>query len=135
MELLSSPITRTWRRYWRRKRYQRIDRGVRSGRRNMKVIRIGDHGSPARRVWKVKAARLRILKIASSPLKLLSKIRNAYMNMMLNLAGNVGYLNNDNFFGNKRIPKARETSARITNQEFEDRLVLEIYKALKATPY
>ncbi|KDP33019.1 hypothetical protein JCGZ_13050 [Jatropha curcas] len=133
MDIISAPFTGTWRRYWRRKRYQRLDGGIR-GRKNMKVIRIGDRGSP-KRGWKIRTvAKIRILKIVTSPLKLIGKLKSAYVNMMLNLAGNVGLLNNDSVFGNKRIPKARQvpTSA-YSNEEFEARLVYEIYKALKAT--
>ncbi|KDP33018.1 hypothetical protein JCGZ_13049 [Jatropha curcas] len=127
MDIISLPFTGTWRRYWRRKRYQRLDGGIR-GRKNMKVVRIGDRGSP-KRGWKIRtAAKLRILKVVTSPLKLIGKLRSAYVNMMLNWAGN------DNVFGNKRIPKARQVPiAAYSNEEFETRLVYEIYKALKAT--
>ncbi|XP_021628386.1 uncharacterized protein LOC110626655 [Manihot esculenta] len=131
MELISTPFAGTWRRYWRRKRYQRLD-GAFTGRKNMRVVRFGG-GSP-RRAWKIRP-KLRILKIAAtSPLRLLRKLKNAYVDMMLNLAGNVSFLNNDTVFGNKRIPKARQApAAAYSNEEFETRLVYEIYKALKST--
>ncbi|KAJ9147315.1 hypothetical protein P3X46_029489 [Hevea brasiliensis] len=132
MELISTQFTGSWRRYWTRKRYQRLDGGL-TGRKNMKVVRIGG-GSPRRSAWKIRPKQ-KILKIATaSPLKLLRKLKSAYVDMMVNLAGNVSFLNNDSVFGNKRIPKARPVPiAASSNEEFETRLVYEIYKALKAT--
>ncbi|EEF34322.1 uncharacterized protein LOC8265028 [Ricinus communis] len=129
MELLSAPLTGKWR---RRNRYERLDGGVK-GRKNIRVIRFGgDRSSPPRRVWRVRAARkLKILRIAcSSPLKLLKKIKDSYVDMMVTLAGNVS----DNVFGSKRVPKARQVpNAAYSNEEFDARMVYEIYKALKAT--
>uniref|UniRef100_A0A5B7A7E7 Uncharacterized protein n=1 Tax=Davidia involucrata TaxID=16924 RepID=A0A5B7A7E7_DAVIN len=115
-------------RYWRRRQYQRLD-GAAKSRKNVKIIKIG--GSPRRRFWKIKAIPKLRLKIIASPLKLWTKFKNAYMNMMLNLAGNVGTLNTGNVFGGKRIPKARQVYS--TTDEFENRLLFEIYKALMAS--
>ncbi|OAY57119.1 uncharacterized protein LOC110609647 [Manihot esculenta] len=133
MDLMSTPFTGNWRRYWRRKRYQKLDGGL-TGRKNTKMVRFGG-GRPRRSAWKIRP-KLKILKIAAaSPLKLVRKVKNAYVDMMLNLAGSVGFLNDDKVFGNKRIPKARQAAiaASYSNEEFEARLVYEIYKALKAT--
>lgn len=54
------------------------------------------------------------------------------MNMMLNLAGNVGYLSTGNVFGEKRIPKARQAPVVYSSEEVERRLIFEIYKALQS---
>ncbi|KAF9664008.1 hypothetical protein SADUNF_Sadunf17G0111300 [Salix dunnii] len=118
----------SWKRYWRRKRYQRLD-GVITAGKKITVARLG--GIP-RRGWKVKAVpKLRILKSnIVSPLKLLSKLRNAYINMMLGLAGEV---DGTNVFGNKRVPRGRQVKATYPSEEFEKRLVYEIYKNLLAT--
>jgi hypothetical protein len=88
-------------------------------------------GSP-RRVWKIKAVpKLRILKSIASPLKLMSKLKNAYINMMLGMAGNV---DGTNVFGNKRVPRGRQVKApNYPSEAFEKRLVYEIYKNLLAT--
>lgn len=56
------------------------------------------------------------------------------MDMMIHLAGNVGSLNTSKTFGGKRIPKARQVEAVVySSREVEERLVLEIYKALAAS--
>lgn len=68
-----------------------------------------------------------------TPFKLLSKLRNAYENLMVKLTGTVGSLNNKNEFGRKRIPKARQASKVYSGDEFEARLMLEISKILVAS--
>uniref|UniRef100_A0A2P2QAR5 Uncharacterized protein n=1 Tax=Rhizophora mucronata TaxID=61149 RepID=A0A2P2QAR5_RHIMU len=129
MELLPKPFYNTWRRYRRRKRYQRLDGAV-TGRKNVKIVKIG--GTP-RRVWKIKTVTKLNFKIFS-PLKLWKKLKNTYVDMMLGLAGNVGSLNTSNYFGNKRVPKARQVGPVVySNDEVENRLIYEIYRALIAT--
>ncbi|XP_050229435.1 uncharacterized protein LOC126678583 [Mercurialis annua] len=132
MELISTPLNRFWRR--RRNRYEKLDGSGTRGRKNMKVIRFGggdkSNSPPRRRGWRMKAVKkLKILKIACFyPLNLIRKVKNAYVNMMVHLS------NDSHVFGNKRIPKARQASPiAYSNEEFETRMVYEIYKALKAT--
>ncbi|XP_010279430.1 PREDICTED: uncharacterized protein LOC104613349 [Nelumbo nucifera] len=128
MESLSLPFYGSLKRYWRRRRYHRLE-GSTTGRKNMKIVMIGGN---TRRVWKIRPIpRLRLKML--SPMKVLVRLKEAYMNMMLKLAGNVGYLNNNNMFGNKRIPKARQVKTVSSNEEFEMRLILEIYKSLAAS--
>ncbi|KAL5571316.1 hypothetical protein UlMin_020913 [Ulmus minor] len=129
MELL--PIKGNITRYWRRRKYQRLDGS--KGRKKAKIIRIG--GAPTKR-WRVMLRTTRRLRIkigVLSPLKLWAKLKNAYINMMVNLAGTVGYLSTDNVFGAKRIPTSKSTDDKIvySGEEVERRLVLEIYKALQ----
>ncbi|KAF3444312.1 hypothetical protein FNV43_RR14002 [Rhamnella rubrinervis] len=133
MELLPKKSYGNLKRIWRRRRYQRIEDETRI-RKNVKVTRFG--GGERKRYWKIKAVpKLRILRaVSSAPLKLFTKVKNAYMEMMLNLAGNVGQLNNNNAFGTKRIPRERKVDAIVySGSEVEERLVLEIYKALAAS--
>lgn len=68
-----------------------------------------------------------------SPLTILTKLKNAYMNFMLKLSGNVGAMNSDNIFEVKRIPKARQVSKGYSRDEFEARLIFEISKTLVAS--
>ncbi|KAL3568341.1 hypothetical protein D5086_030992 [Populus alba] len=116
MELAPRSFYGSWKRYRRRKRYQRFD-GAITARKNIKVTRFG--GSP-RRVWKIRAVpKLRILKSIASPLKLMSKLKNAYINMMLGMAGNV---DGTNVFGNKRVPRGRQVKAtNYSSEAFEKR--------------
>ncbi|KAM7516333.1 hypothetical protein LguiA_005916 [Lonicera macranthoides] len=115
--------------YWRRRRYQRL--GGATNRKNLKTVRFG--GGP-QRSWRIKVVpKLRLKAVILSPFKIWSKLKNAYVNMMLNLAGKVGHSNNVNVFGEIRIPKARQVSKGYSSNEFENRLVFEIYKALAAS--
>ncbi|KAF9623468.1 hypothetical protein IFM89_003052 [Coptis chinensis] len=130
MEMISSTTTfyGSLKRYWRRRQYQRIDGAITK---NPKAIRLG---GKRKRTWKIKLTpKLKWgLKIVS-PIKLMAKLRDAYINMMLGLAGNVGSLSGDNFFGGKRIPRARKISKVSKTDVFETKLIFEIYKALKAS--
>ncbi|GMN28226.1 hypothetical protein TIFTF001_001968 [Ficus carica] len=128
-------LYRNLNRYWRRRGYRRLD-GAAKGRKKIPVTRFHG-GPPPSRTWRMRASRrLRIVGVSlwRSPVKLLTKIKHAYINMMLSLAGNVGYLNNDNVFGGKRIPKSRQVPIAYSGSEIEQRLVLEIYKALQILP-
>ncbi|XP_061338373.1 uncharacterized protein LOC133285200 [Gastrolobium bilobum] len=130
MEIESLLPKRTYggiKRYWRRRHYQPLNR---SGKK-MKIIRL--KRSP-RRYWRIRAIpRLRWL--MSSPLKMLTKLKNAYMNFMLRLAGNIGAMNtdSDNIFGVKRIPKARQVYKGYSRDAFDARLIFEISKTLVAS--
>ena len=127
MELAPSFFNGSWKRYWRRKRYQRLD-GAITARKNTNVARFG--GSP-RRTWKIKAVpKLRILKNIASPTKLLRKLKNAYISMILSVAGNA---DGTHVFGDKRVPRGRQVKAAYPSEAFEKRLVYEIYKNLLAT--
>lgn len=110
--------------HWRKRKYQRLDG---NGRKNIKVLRFGGKNQKGTIIWRIKTIPKLKLKIFS-PSKIWSKFKNAYVNMMLHLAGN---MNNENHvFGGKRIPKAREIELAYTNTEFENRLIYEIYKSM-----
>lgn len=85
-----------------------------------------------KRAWRIKVApklRFKMGTLSSSPLKLWRKLKNGYVNMMLNLAND-----GTNVFGQKRIPKARQLPpVSYSPSEFEKRLVFEIYKSLVAS--
>lgn len=70
-----------------------------------------------------------------SPLKLMTKFKNAYMNFMLRLGVNVGALNTDNNIsrGVKRIIPNRQGSKVYSGDAFEARLIFEISKSLVAS--
>lgn len=128
MEVVSTPHHGSLKRYWRRRQYHRLD-GATGNKKNVRVTRFG---GKARRAWKIKAIPKLRLKILS-PLKLWGKLKDAYINMMLSVAGNNGALNNPNTFGARRIPKARKVPVVYSKDEFDGRLVYEIYKVLAAS--
>ncbi|KAI3462565.1 hypothetical protein Pfo_019228 [Paulownia fortunei] len=117
-------------RRWRRRGYNRLSP---TNRRNVKIVRFGTGNSSSKRSWRLRLApKLRLIRLAS-PLKLWCRLKNAYMKMMLRLANTSGTSNSGNFFGAKRIPKARDAPMDYSRTEFENRLILEIYKSMVAS--
>lgn len=118
-------------RYLRRREYKRLHDEIAEQKRG-RVARFG-RGGP-RRFWKIRLVPRLRWRIVASPLKLLAGLKNAYVRMMFSLAGNVGSLNTNNVFGAKRIPKARQAPTTVYSaEEIENRLIYEIYLALKAS--
>ncbi|ESW11185.1 hypothetical protein PHAVU_008G008800 [Phaseolus vulgaris] len=125
--LLSKPTYGGIKRYFRRRRYQRLDSGgaaTFTGERKTKMIRL--RRSPHRQ-WKIRVVP-KLTWMVRSPLKMLAKLKSAYMNFMLRS------MNTDNIFGNKKILKIdRQASKGYKSNEFEARLIFEISKALVAS--
>ncbi|KAI4321272.1 hypothetical protein MLD38_034671 [Melastoma candidum] len=82
------------------------------------------------RSWRIRIVpKIVVPAIWSPSVKLLARLRDAYLNAMINVAGK----NWGNVFGGKRITRAREASPVIYSyNEVENRIVLELFKALKA---
>ncbi|XP_057809049.1 uncharacterized protein LOC131023542 [Salvia miltiorrhiza] len=111
-------------RRWRKRGYSRLSP---TNRRSLKVVRLNS----SKRSWRLRLApKLRLMRLAS-PLKLWYKFKNAYMSMMLKFAHTTG--TSDAALGAKRIPKARQPAMAYSRTEFENRLVLEIYKSMVAS--
>ncbi|KMT18602.1 hypothetical protein BVRB_2g027330 [Beta vulgaris subsp. vulgaris] len=126
--------------YWKKKGYNLLD-GATQTRRKIHVVKINGEANNntkiLRRFWRIKKSlKFKSLKkvVIFSPKKLWNKFKNGYVNMMLKLAGDVGPVNGGSEFGQKRISQARQVRIKYKNQdEFEARLVLEIYKALSTS--
>ncbi|MED6146124.1 hypothetical protein PIB30_031606 [Stylosanthes scabra] len=122
--LLPKPTYGGIKRYMRRRRYHRLDEN--GGTKTTKTVWLT--GPPRqRRRWKVRAIRRLTWVAIRSPLKMWTKLKNAYMNFMLTS------MNIDNPFGEKKIPKAHGLPKSYSRQEFEARLIFEISKALVAS--
>ncbi|KAK4798136.1 hypothetical protein SAY86_030462 [Trapa natans] len=136
MEIITmrSFSSKSVKRYLRRREYKRVHDEI-ADQKRVRVTRFGGGGSRRpRQFWKIRIVpRLRWRLIVASPLKLLAGMKNAYVRMMIGLAGNVGSLNTNNAFGAKRIPKARQTPTVYSAEEIENRLIQEIYLTLKAS--
>ncbi|KAL6587845.1 hypothetical protein OROMI_000823 [Orobanche minor] len=124
------PYGRRIKRQWKKRLYNKLSA---TNKGNVKVVKLGTYssnsGSKPRRPWRLRLApKLRLVRLQASPLKLWSRFKNAYMKMMLKVA------NTANVFGEKRIPTARDLpTAAYSRTEFENRLVLEIYKSMVAS--
>lgn len=125
-------------RYWRRRRYQRLH-GSNHNKRKLLVTRLGEGGS-RRRQWKIRSSKPKLmicLRRILSPVKMLAKFHDAYVDMMIRLAGNMAYKSTGaGAFAGKKVAKTKQISMvkSTGDQELVDsRLVLEIYKRLAAS--
>lgn len=97
-----------------RSRYVRLN----GHRKKMRTAKLGG-GSPVR-AWKIRASARRVKIVLSSPVKLMRKLKNLYFTMLLKLAGENGQ---------KRITKTRHLPIARSTADFNNRLLLEIYKS------
>ncbi|XP_008800909.2 uncharacterized protein LOC103715150 [Phoenix dactylifera] len=119
--------------YWRRRKYERVD-GSGYRKKAARVTRFGSGRGGNRRFWRIRPLfRIRI-KIPS-PVRLLARLRDAYVDAMLGLAGKGSALvlpNGPEALWDKRIPKRRPVRVD-AGSYFEQRLILEIYKSVAAS--
>lgn len=123
-------------RYWRRRKYQRIN-GASHGKRKLKILRLGGGAADAPRhhLWRIRRVPKLYWKMIS-PIKLLAKIRDAYVSMMICLANKMANtdINGGLFKSKKNIAKQREVSILVSSgEQVDSRLVLEIYNRLAAS--
>ncbi|KAF8047961.1 hypothetical protein N665_2749s0004 [Sinapis alba] len=118
-------------RYWQKSRgYERLDHGSakkeKSGRgRNVKLVKF-DPSTRKRRFWKRRikiVPKLRVLKRAS-PKKLLTWLRDAYVNMMLRLA-NSRVIESSYGYGEYGYGSVLASS-----REYDEKKLVEIYKSM-----
>ncbi|CAN6549521.1 unnamed protein product [Malus baccata var. baccata] len=130
MEIAPTTYYDNFKRYWRRRRYQRMNGETRK---KMRVTRLGGGAKGSnrhRRSWKLKT-KLRFLKFVS-PIKLLTKLHNGYVDMMIRMAGKAGGVGR---IAAKKIAKPQDqiSMASCGDELVDSRLVLEIYKRLAAS--
>ncbi|RVX12722.1 hypothetical protein CK203_011727 [Vitis vinifera] len=130
MEISPATCYENLKRYWRRRRrrYQRRT-GATTNKRKLRVVRLG--GVNHRKIRLIPKLRLKIF----SPIKLLAKFHDAYVDMMIAFACNVGKINKVWALGDERIAKSSQVlMVSTTCEEVDSRMVLEIYKRLAASP-
>ncbi|KAI3433197.1 uncharacterized protein J3R85_007087 [Psidium guajava] len=123
-------------RFWRRRRrYRRLEQSSRS--RKMRTVRLGNDGSRWRRMWKMRVAmpRCRWLLKMVSPVNLLSKFRDAYIDGMIWLAAKVSRLScSSGVSRGKRLAKSRQVCLMPNGDEVDAKLVMEMYRRIAASP-
>ncbi|KAI0492819.1 hypothetical protein KFK09_027095 [Dendrobium nobile] len=127
MEAFPIQFCRAVRSYWLRRRYERLER---SNKKTVKVARLGG-GSGFRRPIKFRRT-FRIRFKMLSPVRLLARLRDAYVDAMLGLAGKGSGLSTSagaELLLTRRIPKAR--SGKLEPGAFERRLLLEICRSIR----
>lgn len=124
--------------YWRRKSYQKLESS--SMKNNRRVIKLGE-GSRRRRnkrSWSIRVPMrsIRTVLRIPSPKKLMLRLRDAYMNAMLVVAGGAQpALKKSSSRAEtmlvRRVPRAREVKG---GGDFEMRMMMHIYRNLMANP-
>ncbi|KAL3501780.1 hypothetical protein ACH5RR_036229 [Cinchona calisaya] len=121
-------------RYWRRRKYQRLDDAIKMKRR-LKIARFGSKKSTTN-----KQKQLKVKKIFNNlgfknitPMKLVAKFHEAYIDAMIRLAGNkrIDHVRNEA----KRVAKSQPIPvlSAPTNEMVDSRAVVEIYKRVVST--
>ncbi|KAJ4709864.1 Transcriptional repressor NrdR like [Melia azedarach] len=127
MAILSLAYYESLKRYWRRRKYQRIN-GVK--RKKLRILRLGGGGSP-RRIWRIRRRNPKQHLKLISPIKLLEKFHEAYVGMMIAVAKKMANPNSNN--GGKKVAKDRQVSLVSSGEEVDSKMVVEIYKKLAAS--
>ncbi|KAK8924037.1 hypothetical protein KSP39_PZI019466 [Platanthera zijinensis] len=128
MEAFPIQFCRAVKSYWRRRRYRRLE----GGKRTVKVARLGGGSSPRRAVKLRRAFRMRLKML--SPVRFLTRLRDAYVDAMLGMAGKGSGLSaslGPEVLLNRRIPKARP--AKLEPGEFDRRLLIELCRSIRAS--
>ncbi|CAD5173226.1 unnamed protein product [Musa acuminata subsp. malaccensis] len=135
MEGIGTQVFRSIQSFWRHRGYRRLE----GTKKQAKAIRLGGGGTNSRRlhrkarvVWPTLRLRLRAW---PAPLRLMARMKNAYVETMLSLAGGEGRpsaLNrvrsgSDALWG-RRMPRARQMSSR--SGDFERRMMQHIYNSI-----
>ncbi|XP_020589801.1 uncharacterized protein LOC110031097 [Phalaenopsis equestris] len=127
MEAFPVQFCRAVRSYWRRRRYKRLESG------KGKKVQVDKLGGGLRRPIRLR----RVFGIRSkmlSPVRLLARLRDAYVDSMLGLAGKGSGLSGAigaEALINRRIPRAHP--AKLEAAEFERRLILEICRSIRSS--
>ncbi|CAN6336732.1 unnamed protein product [Urochloa humidicola] len=141
MEAEAFPIrfTQGVRAYWRRRKYHRLEAGDGGGKsqggatRQLGTARRGGGWGAMRRL------RVRVRVVLAAPRRALARARDAYVGGMLALAKRASALalpgGADGLWA-KRVPRRKQLPAAtgaVKTTEFEQRLILEIYKSIVAS--
>ncbi|KAE8800981.1 hypothetical protein D1007_23485 [Hordeum vulgare] len=143
MEVEAFPIgfTRGVRAHWRRRNYQRLEAGGKSAARGSNTQRLGG----ARRVgWRVRLRGLLVRRaravraLVAAPGRLLARARDAYVGGMLAVARKASATalpgGGPEGIWARRVPRRKQLPpATARASEFEQRLVMEIYKSIVAS--
>ncbi|KAL5761208.1 hypothetical protein ACOSP7_019741 [Xanthoceras sorbifolium] len=143
MEILPMAYYESLKRYLRRRRYQRLSASTTHNyKRKIRVTRLGSppggSNSNRGRVWRIrrKAARVQ-LKNMVSPIKVLARFHEVYVNMMIYLAKKMASSSdiiNGGVFRGKKVASGRRQVALVSSgEEVDSKLVMEMYKRISAS--
>ncbi|XP_022155311.1 uncharacterized protein LOC111022443 [Momordica charantia] len=111
--------------HWKTRNYEKLNRPSRSRRRRARV-ELGSNRKRGGRFWRIKISQnLRFFRSIPSPKKLLLRLRDAYVRMMLGFA-------NSRVFSAAPVPDGIAGFGRRPVKEYDDKMILEIYKSMVA---
>ncbi|XWS22457.1 hypothetical protein CRYUN_Cryun29cG0036600 [Craigia yunnanensis] len=127
MEIMrSSTCGESMKRAWRRRKYQRLH----GNKRKLKITRPGNTQTSNQKMKTIPRLSLKMV----SPIKLLTKFHDAYVEMTMRLVNNMGKANNGGVFRGKKIAHDRHVVSMVSGgDEVDSRLVLEIYRRFAAS--
>ncbi|KAK3189386.1 hypothetical protein Dsin_028947 [Dipteronia sinensis] len=136
MDALPMACYENLKRYLRRRRYKKLSASTHhSYKRKIRVSRLGSPGSNCGRQWRIKRMPRIQLKIVS-PIKVLTKFHEAYVNMMIyfaNKMANSSHNNIEGVFRGKKVARGRQIALVSSGEEVDSKLVMEIYKRISAS--
>ncbi|XP_062109454.1 uncharacterized protein LOC133820905 [Humulus lupulus] len=143
MEIVPATYYENLKKYWRKRKYQRLHGGSNQSKRKLLITRLGDGGGSRRRQWKMRSCKPKLtmmvgLRRVLSPAKLLAKFHETYVDLMIRLAGNVASKSTGaGAFSGKKVAKTKQVAMASSGGGDGDlvdgRLLLEIYKRLAAS--
>ncbi|CAI9774291.1 unnamed protein product [Fraxinus pennsylvanica] len=113
--------------YWKRNGYERLN-GTAGRKRKIRVVKLTSADGAnrrRRRFWRVKLKPSLKLKLKFSPKRLLRRLRDAYVNMMMKIANTPGITGAGGFPGGGVSGFGRGTM-----KEYDERIITEIYKSV-----
>ncbi|KAL3510703.1 hypothetical protein ACH5RR_030104 [Cinchona calisaya] len=133
MDVLNIRYLDGLKRYWRRRKYQRLDDAIKT-KRKLKIARFGDHQNNHKKELKImKKVNKKLEFKIMTPGELVTKFHQAYVDAMVHLGGNkrIDHVKNEA----KRVAKCQPIPmlSSSTNEMIDSRLALEIYSRVIST--
>uniref|UniRef100_A0A0E0L628 Uncharacterized protein n=1 Tax=Oryza punctata TaxID=4537 RepID=A0A0E0L628_ORYPU len=139
MEVEAFPIrfTRGIRSHWGRRKYQRLE-AANGGGKTRATQQLGARRGWGLRLRRLLRVRVRVAKVWLSPARLLARIRDAYVGGMLAVSRKASAMSLPTApegLWPRRVPRRKQLPAPRPGQltDFEQRLVVEIYKSIVAS--
>lgn len=114
--------------YWKRKNYEKLN-GSSRRRRRLAQLEPGSTRNTRRRFWRIKISpKFRFLRKLPSPKKLLLRLRDAYVNMMLGFANSRVFTTS--YGGGAAVCDGIAGFGQRPVKEYDEKMILEIYKSM-----
>lgn len=114
--------------YWKKRNYVKLN-GSSRRRRRLAQVELGSTRNTRRRFWRIKISpKLRFFRKFPSPKKLLIRLRDAYVNMMLGFANSRVF--SGSYGGGGAVCDGIAGFGQRPVKEYDEKMILEIYKSM-----